>query len=199
MPADGEFVYKFTEYLYKKQHFKDGVDRTSVHNYFCFQKNSEKNAFYATAVFTMNKHNDASLPYSHMYTTQHYLISPTGNYGYAITQYPYENWYRPAKGDKNDFFRARVIIITDPKKVKPIWQCSTAAKAHIHGGINGRNTFTASITQFNHILPDGSPLCQNDYYCSNLQENDCIKGSLNYSRCFQKIIEDGWEIKYDLP
>lgn len=194
MPADGEFVYKFTEYLYKKQHFKDGITEKSNHNLFCFPRNSEKTAFLTVPFFTMDYHNDASLPYSHMYTTQHYLISPTGNYGYAITQYPYENWYRPAKGDKNDFFRARVLIITDTKKVKTTPGC-TAAKAPVQG----RNIFDASITQFNHILPNGSPLCQDNYYCSNLQENDCTKGSLNYSRCFQKIIEDGWEIKYDLP
>lgn len=180
-PNDGEFVYKFAKFLQDKQNFKDS-SKPGKNNWFCLKNPGQDNWSGLATESPITEENPSR---------QYYLMSPTGNYAYIIIGYPYDNYYRL----KDDVFRARILIITDTKIVKPTTSVCNASIAN--KSLYGKNIFTTSITQFNHILPNGSPICSDDgYYCQPLKDNDCTKESGNYTRCLQKIIQDGWEIKY---
>lgn len=179
-PNDGEFVYKFARFLQDKQNFKDS-SKPEINNWFYFKNPGQDNCSVLATKSPITEENTSR---------QYYLISPTGNYAYVITLYMYDNYYT-VKGIKDDVYRARIFIITDTKSVKPTSGCNASKSLY------GKNVFEAYITQFNYVIPNGSHLCTGwQYYCSPLQENDCTKESGNYTRCLQKIIEDGWGIKY---
>lgn len=68
----------------------------------------------------------------------------------------------------------------------------------------GRNMFEAYVMNSKRILPNGTSLCANvrdswAYFCHGLDTSpsgNCSYQSGDFTACFQKIIDDGWKIKY---
>lgn len=177
-PNAGEFVYKFADFLENKQKFKDGAY-------------PDKDATFIKAKGINNSTEGFS---TRVTDTSRYLISPNSSYAYFITVYMYDNFYTNIKREQ---FRARIFIITNvnQKYLNPTFL--TYSGQNVVPLEIGKNIFEAYVTQLTRVIPNGSPLCRVDgYYCRPLQENSCKKGSNSYTQCFQKIIDDNWEIKY---
>lgn len=191
-PNDGEFVWKFSEYLYKKQNFKDLNTRCNgapnCATWFRHSPNRQTHGINIGQIFTI------TTPYK-----TYYLASPTGLYALYISWFMYDNYYNI----KGDTFRARIHVVTDMNH-----------KGYLKNGFGddgegnqkyapqaGRNLFEVYIMNSKKVLPAGSPLCKGSvdswtYYCTGNIENNCNYQTGNFTECTQKIIDDGWHIKY---
>lgn len=160
-PENGEFNNEFVKFLQNKQNFNHYSAREG---WICVD--------------------DGKMP---TYNGKSFMISPTGSYAYYITPYMYDNFYT-VKGIKDDLFRSRIFIITDLSKIndKLDYKLSCVGPKKL---TSGRNMFELYVTNFNHIIPQGSPICTGwQYYCHPNNNGD--------EKNLQRIIEDGWEIKY---
>lgn len=185
-PNEGQFVYMFVKYLEEKQKFRN-FKRINESSSLCIKRDPNTTAWYSIAIYPSPIVNSNSSPY------QFFLLSPTGQYGYVITLHMYDNWYSL----KGDIYRSRIFIVTDLKSAERSYG-PCAAMGNNKYLQDGKNVFEAYIMNSNRIIPNGSSLCpEGQYYCKPLADTDCTKESGNFTNCLQKIIEDGWEIKYD--
>ena len=113
---------------------------------------------------------------------------------YNSSYYMYDNYYNI----KGDTFRARILIMTDmnnngvfPKGF------SVAANPRANIPQYGKNLFEAYVLNSKKLIPNGYSLCQNNYYCGTLGKYKFCGENGDYSACLQRVMNDGWEIKYN--
>lgn len=187
-PNDGQFVWEFSEYLYKKQNFQEFSGyckrKPNCTEFIGHRKNSSSNATTVGFFYTVTTPNKSG----------YYLKSPTGLYAYHISYYMYDNYYNI----KGDTFRARILIMTDmnnngvfPKGF------SVAANPRANIPQYGKNLFEAYVLNSKKLIPNGYSLCQNNYYCGTLGKYKFCGENGDYSACLQRVMNDGWEIKYN--
>ena len=186
-PNDGQFVWEFSEYLYKKQNFSEfsGLckGKPNCAEFIGHRKNKSSNAASLYQVYTMATPNK----------TAYYLKSPTGLYAYLISYYMHDNMY----SIKGDYFRARIHIMTDMNNTGVFPQGFAVAANHkANIPQYGKNLFEAYVLNSKRLIPNGYSFCQNNYYCGALGKYKFCGDNGDYSACLQKIMDDGWEIKY---
>lgn len=195
-PNWGQFVWEFSRWLYEKQKFVE-VDtncrgKENCSTWLKYKQNRHTDPKNFGTVYSI------SSPYQYSYL----LESPTGLYAYFISIHMNDNYYNI----NGDTFRARILIFTDIKKLNPAlnnellpWEYQDLTVPQL-----GRNMFEAYVMNSKRILPNGTSLCANigenwAYYCHGLDTSpsgNCSYQSGDYTASFQKIIDDGWKIKY---
>lgn len=177
--GDPVFVRRFSQYLVEKQNFKPLTTR-------CWRVPARPHGtIYSGSPYFL------SCPVGDPYPS-YYLISPSGQYAYWIGNYMHDNFYQEAR--EKGTFRARMAIFTDPHYFKPC-KLNCTKDEYANSAEVGKNIFKLFITDKEYIVPQGG--CKrSDYYCGPLNDNNCSKEKNNYEACFQKIINDGWQIKY---
>lgn len=180
--GDHTFVWEFSKYLHDKQKFYNPIGTIA---------NKHQ---YAYKWLTFGNENISAFMSPVTNIGSYLLISPTGNYAYFVTAYMYDNTY--GTGIPNDRFRARIFILTDTKHLG-ICRDFCTDKDKANSPKHGKNLFLAFITNFEYVMANGDRRCGNGYYCQTLNDNNCSKKSGNFGACLTKIIEDGWQIKYD--
>lgn len=195
-PNDGQFVWEFSRWLYEKQKFVE-VDtncrgKENCSTWLKYKQNRHTDPKNFGTVYSI------SSPYQYSYL----LESATGLYAYFISIHMNDNYYNI----NGDTFRARIHIFTDIKKLYPAlnnemlaWEYKNLTVPQL-----GRNMFEGYIMNSKKILPNGTSLCANigenwAYYCHGLDTSpsgNCSYQSGDYTASFQKIIDDGWKIKY---
>lgn len=178
-PGENELRFKLVDYLVKKQKF-----RSLNQNSTGYKRTNTLAAYTCSAVgYSVNNH------------SVHCLISPTGEYAYFIGGLVHDNFYELSYANR-EYYRAKIDIVTDAKKLKICkWTCrdkNDYPKAKIDAG---RNMFTAFLTD-KRVFPNGSNIGGDGYYWCPLTDDTCSKEKDNFSACFQKVINDGWQIKY---
>lgn len=199
VPSDGEFVDKFSKYLYEKQGFQDkmlkckGNPSPYCNVFLRYNPNSQLSGISLAQVFSV------TTPLS---GKSRYIMSPTGLYAYVISVFMYDNYYN-IKGDK---FRARIHIATDMNRggylENNFGDAGTRGK-NIYPQ-SGKNLFEVYIMNSKKVLPNGTSLCGGigdswAYYChplDNSESGNCSYESGDYTACMQQVINDGWKIKY---
>lgn len=186
-----DFARSFASYLIQRHKFKDmhpcNISQNWLMSYF---KNSRgevlRTAYYGCTTIPTT--------YANLY-----LVAPSGAYAYFFQLFPGDMFYKTK--DNKDFFRLKVIILTDQSKMGYItrWGESTDGSTKKYPQ-EGRNMFTAFIMDSKAILPQGSSKCTTSgswsYYCVPLTDSNCSYDAGNFENCMQQIIDDGWEIKY---
>lgn len=194
-PDGGEFVWKFSEWLYSKQKFIEPNKRCegspNCYTWFRYKQNGQSNGINLGQIFSV------VTPYK-----SYYLESPTGLYAYHIAVFMYDNYYNI----RGDFFKARVHIVTD-MKYRGFFENGFGDDGNGNKTYTpqlGRNMFEAYVMNSKRILPNGTSLCSGiggswAYYCHPLDTSssgNCSYNSGDYTACLQKVIDDGWRIRY---
>ena len=194
-PNWGQFVWEFSKYLHEMQKFVEVDSRCkgkdNCYTWFLYRQNGQSGGISLGQVYSI------VTPYK-----SYYLESPTGLYAYFISVHMYDNYYNI----HGDTFRARIHIITDMKR-----------RGYFANGFGddgkgnrtytpqlGRNMFEAYVMNSKRVLPNGTSLCGGigdswAYYCHSLDSSstgNCSYESGDFTACLQRVIDDGWRIKY---
>ena len=111
-----------------------------------------------------------------------------------------DDYYHLRNGDT---FRLKISIITDVGKTKraEVVIGTEPVDARVRFPQMGKNMFDVYVMNSKRITPAGSSSCKGipeswAYYCTGDIENGCSKEKQNFTQCTQKVIDDGWQIKY---
>ena len=195
-PNWGQFVWEFSQYLYEKQNFVE-VDtkckgKDNCYTWLKAKDNGQANPKNFSYVYSISSPNQRS----------YLLESPTGLYAYFISVHMNDNYYNI----HGDTFRARIHIITDIGRLKPALNNELIPDSYKNLTVPqlGRNMFEAYVMNSKRVLPNGTSLCDGirenwAYYCHPLDTStngNCSYESGDFTACLQRIIDDGWRIKY---
>ncbi len=175
-----EFIDKFSIYLLNEQKFL----KTDRNNGIIYFDGKNKN-FQIPGHFYSNARDALT------------LLSPNGQYIYGIGSNLNDKQFSifwNQNVNNSDPFRAAIIIITNPNKY------------HKHKARMGHDIFIVFIMQSKKIVPNGAAACGTGnpwygwcYYCKDwkmMQTCNPENSSSDGWGCLQRIIDDGWNIKY---
>lgn len=196
------FFNQFTYFLYAKQGYGTPIDKESQYTtYFAIESDKQEKLYGYTHINAFNP----LLADPNCQTCEHcqgfhgFLLSSKGGEYYILiapnmgdNSY-FLNGYNPARNSKYGYLRARILILTNPKHLAKCVGISCDKKTTI----GGLEKFELFITDSEHLIPNGSPLCgPNSYFCRPLTEDNCSSKTKEFRYCLQKVIQDGWQIKY---
>ena len=196
-PNWGQFVWEFAKFLHDEQKFVEVDSRCrgkeNCYTWLKVKPNGKDNPRNFSSVYSISSPN----------TSSYLLESPTGLYAFVIDVHMNDNYYHI----NGDYFRARIHIITDIGRLKPALNNELIAENYKDLTVPqlGRNMFEVYVMNSKRVLPNGTSLCSGrrvtdwSYYCHALDTSpsgNCSYESGDYSACFQKVIDDGWKIKY---
>ena len=195
-PNWGQFVWEFSKYLHEMQKFVEVDSRCkgkdNCYTWLKVKNNGQTNPKNFGYVYSISSPNQ----YSYL------LESPTGLYAYFISVHMNDNYYNI----HGDTFRAKIHIITDIRRLKPALNNELIADSYKNLTVPqlGRNMFEAYVMNSKRVLPNGTSLCGGigdswAYSCHPLDTStngNCSYESGDFTACLQRVIDDGWRIKY---
>lgn len=186
-PVSYTFVPNFAKWLHNKLGFKDIYEFLPNPTWLYYTKNG--NFAGDPGVSSKPVSSEAG---------GRYLVYPSGIYSLYIQVYMYDNFYTNCNYKKNpcDIYKARVYITTDMRYNGQLkyggWEPEKHPKEFPTAG---KNFFYMFIMDSKRILPQGSPYCSDwQYYCKALPASGSCQD--DHLTCMQKVINDGWQIKY---
>ncbi len=191
-PGDGEFRDKFALYLRDKRKFRDKFSEQTQIEYKYYKVEKSDNGKWLASYYPADQEGA---------NKNKLLIAPSGLYVIGLELNQQDNYYNLYNGKfatPPNYFRAKVLIYTEPNMVR-----NTRDKDLKIIPTHGKEIFQFFIMADGQIIPNGSSKCGAsswNYSCGYYERTQsCNEGSTNQNNgvgCLARIISDGWQIKY---